>query len=160
MTQRSSWLSVILRTHHIKIKYIVIYENIPSFSTSYATLFVSFLKTNNIYGYLMTPRCQWDIIQITISLPKLQLELNITHFKIYFNPLTHHIRTRKIPSRKVSLQIISLHPFDNMNILCFCPKIPEFQMCSLYRSYTLPHMCKQYPSCHMPVYILTYLLVS
>ena len=65
----------------------------------------------------MTLLCQGGIIQTTISLPKLQLELNITHFNIYTTSLIHHLCTWKIPSRTVSLKIIT---YIHLKIWTYC----------------------------------------
>ena len=47
--------SGIVRSHHIKITYIVTSRNITSFSDSNAMAFMNFLKTYTVSVYLKTP---------------------------------------------------------------------------------------------------------
>ena len=63
ITQRSLWAFGIVHTHHIKITYIVTSVNIISFSDSGTMLFVYFLNTNNLSGYLMAPFFQGGVVQ-------------------------------------------------------------------------------------------------
>ena len=53
--QQSSCIFGILRIHHIKIISAITSINVPSFSASDVTVFMSFLKTKNISICLMTP---------------------------------------------------------------------------------------------------------
>ena len=113
-----------------KIASIVTSGDVPSFSACVAILFLSFLKTNNISGYLVTP-LSWRHYMITIYRTNPSLPFYVTHFNIYCTSLAHHIHACKLPSKTVSQQMTYIHPFDPTYILYICPIFSEFQIPSL-----------------------------
>ena len=117
-----------------KISYIITSKNVPSFSASAVTVFLSFINTNNIYGYLVTPlsRCHYTI---TISPPILQLPFYVTHFNIYYTSPTYYLCKRKLPSKTVSRRMTYLYPFNPIYILRLCPTFPESHIISLSLSH-------------------------
>ena len=106
-----------------KIPSIVIFGKVPSLSAYSEAFFLSFLKNNNIYGYLVTllPRRNYTI---AISLPVLRLPFYVTHFNIYYTSPTHHLCTCKLPSKTFSQQMTYLHMFNHTNILRLCCTLP------------------------------------
>ena len=113
-----------------KIASIVTFVDVPSFSAYVAMVFLYFMKTNNISGYLVTP-LSWRHYMITIYRTNPSLPFYVTHFNIYCTSLAHHIHACKLPSKTVSQQMTYLHPFDPTYILYICPVFSEFQILSL-----------------------------
>ena len=103
-----------------KIASLVTSRNIHSFSASTEMVLLYFLKTKNVYGYLVTPLSR-RYYKITISPPFLRLPLYIIHFNIYYLSPTHHLCTRKIPSETFSQKMLYLYTFDPTYILRLCP---------------------------------------
>ena len=87
--QRSSWIHVLVRTHHIKITYIVTSGNLPSFSASYATVFLYFMDADIVSRYLITPRCQLYVILSTFLCP--YSDYHSTSHTSTSTPLNPHI---------------------------------------------------------------------
>ena len=69
-TQRSFYIYVPLHTCHITLQQLSLPETFFSFYAYAATVFLSFLETNNISGYLVT-RCHGGIISSPFIQPTL-----------------------------------------------------------------------------------------
>ena len=110
-TQRSLYIYVPLRTCHITFQQLSLTETFFSFYAYAATVFLSFLETNNISGYLVTP-LSWRHYIITIYPTNPRLPFYVTHLNIYCTSLAHHLHACKLPSKTVSQQMTYLHPFD------------------------------------------------
>ena len=78
---------VCVRIHKIKITYIITLVKIPSFCVCNSTVFMSFMNTNIVSGYLTTPVVKEALynhhlssrLLTTIQRHKLQHKLHITH---------------------------------------------------------------------------------
>ena len=91
MTQRSSSLLGLVRTHPMKIVSIVTSKNLASFSASDATVFMSFLETIVFLNYT-----------INSSPSTFQYCSNITHFNTFSTSKNNHLRKSSLSSDTVS----------------------------------------------------------
>ena len=117
-----------------KIIYIITSSNVISLYDSYTTVFMSFLNTYTVSGYLMTPCCQLGVMWITIYLPILQLLFNITQFNIFSTSPTPNLCKLALFPKTFSRKMTYLNPFNNTNIMRLYPIIPESQTPSQYLS--------------------------
>ena len=118
---------------YVLTKYTCLYchnRKISLFIWSYCNVLLSFMKTNYVSGYIITPLWQRHST-IFISQPILRLPLYGIHFNIYWTSPTQHLHTHKLPSETVSHQIPYLHTFNHMYILHLCPAFPKLKIPSL-----------------------------